>query len=131
MITDEIFRAAAARKNQFTAAELAEDLGVPRESISKELKALKDIDAAHNDTAGRWTLTCRRTEARDRAVKAALDRHPGASRAELNDALPSHSPAQIYTSLQRLILKGQARQERDGTRTPRYSLAQSNHFAAA
>jgi len=131
MLTDQIFRAASARKNQFTAAELADDIGVPREAVSKELKSLKEIDAAANDSAGRWSLTCRRTEARDRAVKAALARQPHASRAELNEALSSHSPAQIYTSLQRLILKGQASQERDGSRTPRYALVQSNHAAAA
>ena len=122
MLIDQIFRAAAACKNQFTAADLADALGVQREVISKELKALKEVGAASNDTSGRWTLTRRRTEARDLLVRSALSRHPRASRAELNAALSSHTSAQVYTSLQRLILRGHATQERDGSRTPRYSL---------
>lgn len=119
MLTDEIFRAASARKNEFTAAELADDLGVDRDKVSSELKSLKTVGVAEY-FKDKWRLIGRRTEARDRLVHAALARAGTISRAELNALLPSYTSAQVYTSLQRLILRGQAEQLRDGSRTPHY-----------
>jgi len=65
-------------------------------------------------------FTCRRTEARDRLVAASLKEVGSVSRETLNVQLPEHTSAQVYTSLQRLILKGQVKQVRDGSRTPTY-----------
>jgi hypothetical protein len=117
-LMDDIFRAAALRGNSFTSAELAEDLSVAPDEVAKQLKILASVDAAKHDK-NKWSLSVRRTEARDRIVAAKLSTD-GVSREKLNELLPDFSPAQVYTSLQRLILVGKAAQSRDGSRTPKY-----------
>lgn len=119
MTIDEIYTAARLRKNSFTAAELAEDLKVETNAVVRELRMLSAVGAATNEN-GKWNLTKRKTEARDELVFVNLKRLGEIPRADLNTNMPDHTSAQVYTSLQRLILKGKAKQTRDGSRTPRY-----------
>lgn len=120
MDIDSIFKAAVARKNKFTAAQLSEDLGVDKDALVRDLKELKALGIADN-TDGSWSLTVRRTAARDRMVAASLSKMGEVTRDQLNASLPGNTPAQVYTSLQRLIVVGRAQQKRDGSRTPRYA----------
>lgn len=115
---DDIFRGGAALKNTFTSAELAEHLGATQDDVAKVLKTLSSVGAAVHDK-NKWSLIGRRTDVRDQFVANALA--AGAtSRDKLNERLPDFTPAQVYTSLQRLILRGGAKQSRDGSRTPLY-----------
>lgn len=119
MNMDALFKAASERKNKFTAAELAEDLGEDKQDVVRELRLLSSVGAAESSD-GTWKLTKRKTQARDEIVAASLTKLGEVPRAVLNDSLTPHTSAQVYTSLQRLILQGRARQTRDGSRTPRY-----------
>lgn len=119
---DDIYHAAIQRKNVFTAADLAADLGVDTAAVVKELRTLSSVGAAESEN-GKWRLTKRKTEARDELVHVSLRKLGEVPRADLNDALSDHTSAQVYTSLQRLILTGRAKQTRDGSRTPRYVAA--------